>query len=98
MRGDILIIRSDNSYIQNPLFPDSNFLELEGVIVIDDNSVLAEKFIRLFPHGRIVTDGNGAVVDVEDNTPVPVPQPPEPPTRAELAAAIAELAEVMMGG
>lgn len=93
-----MIIRSDNSYVQNPLFPDSNFLELEGVIVIDDNSELAEKFIRFFPHGKIITDDNGNAVDVEDNTPPPVPQPPDPPTRAELAAAIAELAEVMMSG
>ena len=93
-----MIIRSDNSYVRNPLFPDSNFLGLEGVIVIDDNSVLAERFIRFFPHGRIITDKNGNAVDVEDNTPPPVLQPPEPPTRAELAAAIAELAEVMTGG
>ena len=64
-----MIIRSDNSYVRNPLFPDSNFLGLEGVIVIDDNSELAKKFIRLFPHGRVVTDGNGAAVDVEDGTP-----------------------------
>lgn len=93
-----MIIRGDNSYVQNPLFPDSNFLGLEGVIVIDDNSELAEKFIRFFPHGKIIIDDSGNVVDVEDNTPPPVPQPPDPPTRAELAAAIAELAEVMMGG
>ena len=64
-----MIIRSDNSYVQNPSFPDSNFLELEGVIVIDDNSELAEKFIRFFPHGKIITDENGNAVDVEDNTP-----------------------------
>lgn len=93
-----MIIRSDNSYVQNSLFPDSNFLGLEGVIVLDDNSELAERFIRFFPHGKIITDDSGNVVDVEDNTPPPVPQPPEPPTRAELAAAIAELAEVMMSG
>lgn len=93
-----MIIRNDNSYVQNPLFPDSNFLGLEGVIVLDDNSELAEKFIRFFPHGKIIIDDNGNAVDVEDNTPPPVPQPPEPPTRAELAAAIAELAEVMMSG
>lgn len=64
-----MIIRSDNSYVQNPSFPDSNFLELEGVIVIDDNSELAEKFIRFFPHGKIITDDSGNAVDVEDNTP-----------------------------
>ena len=64
-----MIIRSDNSYVQNPLFPDSNFLGLEGVIVIDDNSELAERFIRFFPHGKIITDDKGNAVDVEDNTP-----------------------------
>ena len=93
-----LIIRNDNSYVQNEMFPNSNFLGADNVTVIDDNSELADKFIRLFPYGKIVTDDNGNVVDVVDNTPAPAPVPPTPPTNAELAAAIAELAEVICSG
>lgn len=51
------------------MFPNSNFLGADNVTVIDDNSELADKFIRLFPYGKIVTDDNGNVVDVVDNTP-----------------------------
>lgn len=51
------------------MFPNSNFLGTDNVTVIDDNSELADKFIRLFPYGKIVTDDNGNVVDVIDNTP-----------------------------
>lgn len=80
------------------MFPNSNFLGIDDVTVIDDNSELADKFIRFFPYGKIVTDGDGNVIDVIDNTPEPVPVPPAPPSNAELAAAIAELAEVMLGG
>ena len=96
--GDFVIIRNDNSYIRNEMFPNSNFLGADNVTVIDDNSELADKFIRLFPYGKIVTDDNGNVIDVVDNTPAPTPVPPTPPTNAELAAAIAELAGVIMSG
>lgn len=51
------------------MFPNSNFLGADNVTVIDDNSELADKFIRFFPYGKIVTDDNGNVVDVVDNTP-----------------------------
>lgn len=64
-----LIIRNDNSYVQNEMFPNSNFLGADNVTVIDDNSELADKFIRFFPYGKIVTDDNENVVDVVDNTP-----------------------------
>ena len=41
----------------------------------------------------------GVITEIpeEEKPPLPVPEP-EPPTRAELAAAIAELAEVMTSG
>ncbi|MDD7279261.1 MAG: hypothetical protein PUH30_07005 [Oscillospiraceae bacterium] len=41
-------------------------------------------------------DGN--IADVTATEPVPVETVPKPPTNAELAAAIAELAGVMCGG
>ena len=93
-----LIIRNDNSYVRNEMFPNSNFLGIDNITVINDNSELADKFIRFFPYGKIVTDDGGNVVDVIDNTPEAAPVPPAPPTNAELAAAIAELAEVIMSG
>ena len=93
-----MIIRNDNSYVRNEMFPNSNFLRIDNITVIDDNSELADKFIRFSPYGKIVTDENGNVVDVIDNTPDPTPVPPTPPTNAELAAAIAELAGVIMSG
>ena len=64
-----MIIRNDNSYVRNEMFPNSNFLGANNVTVIDDNSELADKFIRFFPYGKIVTDDSGNVVDVVDNTP-----------------------------
>ena len=43
-----------------------------------------------------VLDDDGNIADVTETEPAPVP--PAPPTNAELAAAIAELAEVICGG
>ena len=64
--------------------------------VIPDGSELAEKIISLYPNFEFVFDDNGKPVDVIETEPTPVP--PLPPTNAELAAAIAELAEVICGG
>ena len=64
--------------------------------VIPDGSELAEKIISLYPNFEFVFDDNGKPVDVIETEPAPVP--PLPPTNAELAAAIAELAEVICGG
>ena len=86
--GDFVIIRNDNSYVQNEMFPNSNFLGADNVTVIDDNSELADKFIRLFPYGKIVTDDNGNVVDVIDNTPDPAPVPDPAPTDHERLEAL----------
>lgn len=64
--------------------------------VIPDGSELAEKIISLYPNFEFVLDDDGKPVDVIETEPAPMP--PLPPTNAELAAAIAELAEVMFGG
>ena len=50
----------------------------------------------MYPNFEFVFDDNGQPVDVTETEPEPVP--PAPPTNAELAAAIAELAEVICGG
>lgn len=57
---------------------------------------ITEKLKQFYPNCRYVFDDNGCVSDVIETE--PEPSPPAPPTNAELAAAIAELAEVMMGG
>ena len=68
--------------------------------VLDDNdekgAELEAKIISLYPNFEFVFDENGQPVDVTETEPAPVP--PVPPTNAELAAAIAELAEVICGG
>ncbi|MCI7768557.1 MAG: hypothetical protein MSJ26_11345, partial [Oscillospiraceae bacterium] len=61
--------------------------------VIPDDSELAEKIISLYPDFDIVFDDDGNISHVIPTEPAPLP--PEPPSNAELAAAIAELAEVM---
>lgn len=82
------------------MFPNSNFLGADNVTVIDDNSELADKFIRFFPYGKIVTDDNGNVVDVVDNTPDPVPVPINITTEQRLSAmenAVEEIINILMG-
>ena len=66
--------------------------------IIPDGSELAEKIIGLFPNFSVTEDADGNISDVEATEPVSAETVPEPPTNAELAAAIAELAEVMCGG
>lgn len=89
-----MILYNDGSYTINTAFPDTDFLG-NADHVIPDGSELAEKILALFPDFVIVTDDNGNITDVSATEPAPVP--PAPPTNAELAAAIAELAEVMFG-
>lgn len=94
-----MIIRADNSYIRNALFPNSNFLNADNITIIDDNSELAEKFIQFFPYGKIVKDGDGNVVDIIDGTPEPVPVPPNITIEQRLSAtenAIEEIINILM--
>ena len=63
--------------------------------VIPDGSELAEKIVNLVDFD-FVLDESRNLVDVTETEPQPIP--PSPPTNAELAAAIAELAEVIFSG
>ena len=90
-----MIVYKNKSFAKNSDYPDTDWIG-NADWVIPDDSELAEKIIRLYPNFEFVFDDNGQPVDVTETEPEPVP--PAPPTNAELAAAIAELAEVMMCG
>ena len=90
-----MIIYNDKHFITNSDHPEDDWIG-NADWVIPNDSELAEKIIRLYPNFEFVFDGNGQPVDVTETE--PEPKPPAPPTNAELAAAIAELAEVICGG
>ena len=90
-----MVLYKDKRFVTRSDAPDTDFMG-NADWVIPDGSELAEKIIRLYPNFEFVFDDNGQPVDATETEPEPVP--PAPPTNAELAAAIAELAEVMMGG
>lgn len=63
--------------------------------VVPDGSELAAKMLAFFPHCKIIEDGNGNIADiVKVDGAEPAPQL----TIEDLAAAIAELAEVVANG
>lgn len=59
---------------------------------------LTKKIQQFYPNYEYLYGDNGNIIDVTVTEPVPVEEIPAPPTNAELAAAIAELAEVICGG
>lgn len=90
-----MVLYADKRFITNSEHPDDDFVG-NADFVIPDGSDLAQKILALCPNFELVFDGDGNLADAEAT--VPQPAPPEPPTNAELAAAIAELAEVICGG
>ena len=90
-----MIVYKNKSFAKSKLFPDTDFAGNADWVILD-GSELAEKIIRLYPNFEFVFDDDGQPVDVTETE--PEPKPPAPPTNAELAAAIAELAEVICGG
>lgn len=90
-----MIIYNDKHFITNSDHPEDDWIGNADWIVPDD-SELAEKIKELYPNFEFIFDENGQPVDVTETE--PEPKPPAPPTNAELAAAIAELAEVICGG
>lgn len=90
-----MIIYNDKHFITNSDHPEDDWIG-NADWVIPDDSELADKIIALYPNFEFVFDDNGQPVDVTETEPEPAP--PAPPTNAELAAAIAELAEVICGG
>lgn len=97
-----MIIRKDKTYNKNSLHPNTDWIG-DADWVLDDNderdAEIEEKIISMYPNFEFVLDHDGGIADVVETVPQPEPEkPPEPPTNAELAAAIAELAEVICGG
>ena len=93
-----MVVYKDKHFKTRSDRPDDDFVG-NADFVIPDNTELAEKIRELYPNFDFAFDGDGNISDVVATEPQPVPEkPPEPPTNAELAAAIAELAEVICGG
>ena len=96
-----MIVRKDKSFNKMGLYPDTDWIG-DADWVLDDNdekdAEIEEKIISLYPNYDFVLGDDGNIADVTATEPVPVEEVPEPPTNAELAAAIAELAEVISGG
>ena len=92
-----MIVYKNKRFMQIGLFPDTDWVG-DADYVVPDDSELAEKIKTLYPNFEFVFDDDGNIADVTATEPVPVETVPEPPTNAELAAAIAELAGVIMNG
>ena len=89
-----MILYKNKRFISNSEYPDTDWVG-DADYVIPDGSELAEKIKAAYPYFELVFDGE-ELVGIEETERPPVP--PSPPTNAELAAAIAELAEVICNG
>lgn len=92
-----MILYKNKHFITRSDAPDTDFIG-DADYVVPDDSEIAEKIKTLYPNFEFVIGDDGNIADVTATEPVPVEEVPEPPTNAELAAAIAELAEVICGG
>ena len=94
-----MIVNKDKSYNKNSLYPNTDWIG-NADFILDDNkekdAEIEEKIISMYPNFDFVLNDDGTkIIDVVATEPQPVPEKlPEPPTNAELAAAIAELAVV----
>ena len=96
-----MIVYKNKFFAKSEKYPDTDWIG-DADWVLDDNDPkeagLEELIIALYPNFDIITDNNGKISDIVATEPVTKEVPPVPPTNAELAAAIAELAEVICGG
>lgn len=94
-----MIVYKNKSYYKTDLYPDTDFAG-DADFILDDKSQqeLENKIISLYPNYDFVLDKDDRLIDVVETEPVPVPEPVHIPTNEELAAAVAELAEIIMGG
>ena len=96
-----MVVFKNKQFVKCEEFPDTDFTG-NADWVLDDNDPkeagLEELLIAFYPNFDIITDSNGKISDIVATEPVTKEVPPVPPTNEELAAAIAELAEVICGG
>ena len=96
-----MIVYKSKFFAKSEKYPDTDWIG-DADWVLDDNDPkeagLEELIIAFYPNFDIITDNNGKISDIIATEPVTKEVPPVPPTNAELAAAIAELAEVICGG
>ena len=96
-----MVVFKNKQFVKCEEFPDTDFTG-NADWVLDDNDPkeagLEELIIAFYPNFDIITDNNGKISDIVATEPVIKEVPPVPPTNEELAAAIAELAEVICGG
>ena len=94
-----MVVFKNKQFVKCEEFPDTDWIG-NSDWVLDDNdekdAELEAKIISLYPNFEFVLDNDGNISDVVETEPAPIP--PAPPTNAELAAAIAELAGVIMSG
>lgn len=94
-----MVVFKNKQFVKCEEFPDTDWIGNSDWVLDDNNERDAEleaKIISLYPNFEFVLDNDGNISDVVEMEPAPVP--PAPPTNAELAAAIAELAGVIMSG
>ena len=96
-----MIVYESKFFAKSEKYPDTDWIG-DADWVLDDNDPkeagLEELIISFYPNFDIITDSNGKISDIVATEPVTKEVPPVPPTNEELAAAIAELAEVICGG
>ena len=96
-----MIVYESKFFAKSEKYPDTDWIG-NADWVLDDNDPkeagLEELIISFYPNFDIITDNNGKISDIVATEPVTKEVPPVPPTNEELAAAIAELAEVICGG
>ena len=96
-----MVVFRNKQFVKCEEFPDTDFTG-NADWVLDDNDPkeagLEELIIAFYPNFDIITDSNGKISDIVATEPVTKEVPPVPPTNEELAAAIAELAEVICSG
>ena len=96
-----MIVYKSKFFAKSEKYPDTDWVG-NADWVLDDNDPkeagLEELIIAFYPNFDIITDNNGKISDIVATEPVTKEVPPVPPTNEELAAAIAELAEVICGG
>ena len=96
-----MIVYESKFFAKSEKYPDTDWIG-DADWVLDDNDPkeadLEELIIAFYPNFDIITDSNGKISDIVATDPVTKEVPPVPPTNEELAAAIAELAEVICGG